>query len=248
MSLLIVSILASKFDENREFFFNAEVDELLRLTDASQMLDLNSLWLTSRSGRDLLATHYHHLFTGPRKSQEICPDDDKYAQVALRILEYLCDRPPRPIPYRKRQTPKTHSHHTGALAVANRPSHSLPSHDIVRRMRLTDSGFLRKQRAEKHRHGVALSIPDIHGPEGYYRCSPTNHTHTLGLLLLPDILARSSYSSELVNFMQRHGKDIAFMPKWTRKAIRAMHEYLVRTDEDADMVELRDKFAAMVIE
>jgi hypothetical protein len=235
MSLVVISLLDS--DRATHFLMSqTTLVTLLRLTEDSKNLDNDSLWLVWPYGRYILAAHYRHMFVEPKRFPELFLDGEKHAQVALRLLEYLCDHLPHSIPYRKRQTPRTPSHHIGTSRVSTRPFHSLLS-----RGRLTGNSFLRKRREKKHHYGVTLFNPCS-------RFSSAHGTCALGLLLLPHILERSSSSSELATFIRRNGSNIAFLPKKTRKAIRAMHEYLDRSDEEGPMAQLCINFAAMAIE
>ncbi|KAF8166852.1 hypothetical protein BJ912DRAFT_1001995 [Pholiota molesta] len=241
MSLVVISLLDS--DRATHFLMSqTTLVTLLRLTEDSKNLDNDSLWLVWPYGRYILAAHYRHMFVEPKRFPELFLDGEKHAQVALRLLEYLCDHLPHSIPYRKRQTPRTPSHYVGTSRVSTRSFHSLLS-----RGRLTGNSFLRKRREKKHRYGATLSIPDTSQPSGYL-FSSAHDACAFGLLLLPDILERSSSSPELATFIRRHGSNIAFLPKKTRKAIRAMHEYLDRSDEEGPMTQLCIRFAAMAIE
>jgi hypothetical protein len=301
MSLVVISLLDSDRPD-RLFVDPTNCVTLLRLTNKSENLDSDSLWLIWADGRDLLATHYRHLFVGPENLPELFLDGEKHAQVAVRILEYLCDHPPHPIrkrqifkpdplyarkyqmelrnririlenylygyphhsiPYRKRQTPKpdslysrkrqttkSHSHYPRESEASIRRLCSLRSHDVARKMRLTANSFLRKRREEKHRHGMSLSVPTNQPPSRGLTYSPKDNPYALGLLYLPPILEQSSYSPELVTFIRGHATNIPFLQK-TIEVIRAIHEYLDRSDrdsEEADVTQLRIKFAAMVIE
>jgi hypothetical protein len=228
MSLVVISFLDSD-RATHLIMATTTLVTLLRLTEDSKNLDSDSLWLTYSSGRYILAAHYRHMFVEPKRFPELFLDGEKHSQVALRLLEYLCDHVPHPIPYRKCQTPKTHSHYVGTSRVSTRPFHSLLS-----RGRRTGNSFLRKRREKKHRYGVTLSIPDTSRPSGYL-FSSAHDACALGMLLLPHILGRSSSSSELATFIRRNGSNIAFLPNKTRKAIRAMHEYLDRSDEEGPM-------------
>ncbi|KAF8175841.1 hypothetical protein BJ912DRAFT_1147001 [Pholiota molesta] len=121
---------------------------------------------------------------------------------------------------------------------------------MARKMRLTANSFLRKRREEKHRHGMTLSVPTNQPPSRGLTYSPKDNPYALGLLYLPPILEQSSYSPELVTFIRGHATNIPFLQK-TIEVIRAIHEYLDRSDrdsEEADVTQLRIKFAAMVIE
>ncbi|KAF8175864.1 hypothetical protein BJ912DRAFT_988040 [Pholiota molesta] len=241
MSLVVISLLDS--DRATHFLMSqTTLVTLLRLTEDSKNLDNDSLWLVWPYGRYMLAAHYRHMFVEPKRFPELFLNGEKYAQAALRLLEYLCDHLPHSIPYRKRQTPRTPSHYIGTFRVSTRPFHSLLS-----RGRLTGNSFLRKRREKKHRYGVTLFIPNTSQPSGYL-FSSAHDACAFGLVLLPHILERSSSSSELATFIRRNGSNIAFLPNETRKAIRAMHEYLDRSDEEGPMARLCIRFAAMAIE
>jgi hypothetical protein len=205
---------------------------LVRLTEESIEFDKTSLFLACTWGKNLWP-HYLHLLIGPKSSPELRLNGDQHAQTALRILEFLCDNPPHPIRYQQNHTQRR---------APGRLRYLLPHRTVARTMRITSLGFARKRREKKHHHGVILSSPnnDSDNDQGlspYAHCrNSTQDVCFLGLVYLPKILERSSRSIELVDFILGHGKDLVYIPKWTRKVIRAMHEYLDRANDDSDMV------------
>ncbi|KAF8153630.1 hypothetical protein BJ912DRAFT_476958, partial [Pholiota molesta] len=164
------------------------------------------------------------------RSPELEITKNHWAQTALRVLEFLCDYPPYIIRY---QRPPNVCYSLRGR-VPGRPSRYL-----------RPSISPRKRREEKHRYGVALSIPDSEDDRALApqllpeeRRNMAQNICNVGLAYLPDLLLRSSKSPELVNFILRNAKDIVFMPKRTRKAIRAMYNYLIWVERglDFDMV------------
>ncbi|KAF8178459.1 hypothetical protein BJ912DRAFT_983863 [Pholiota molesta] len=207
----IIILLTTILFENVFVFtmsFYDTVRNLMQLTEESILFDTSGAFglcfLAFRS--TFIDTHYRHLFTHSDTSAGGL-DGNKYARTALRILNFLCAHSPRPLSYCYRPRKSPHKQRTYC-------------------------NFLRKQRVEKYRCGVVLSLPRTEREISYMnKIIPCQ----VGLRALPEILEKSSKSPELVNFIRTHGKDIAFLPKWTRMAIRAMHEYLDRPDDDDDV-------------
>jgi hypothetical protein len=199
---------------------------LVRLTEESKKFDRGTFFLAYPEGRSLLVNHYSHLLIGPRKSPEVCLNGDQHAQTALRILEFLCDYPPHPIRYQQDRINRIKHRAPGC------PCYLLPHRIVARTMRITSLGFARKWREKKHRHGVVLSSPSLY----LHKRLSAQDVCSLGLFYLPKILEQSSRSTELVDFILGHGKDLVYIPGETRKSIRAMHEYLDRANEDLDIV------------
>lgn len=211
---------------------------LFGITQKLMTLDESSLSLAQKGAGDfLLLNHYRYLFTGPDTSAEVCLDGSQHAQTALRVLEFLCADPPRTIPYHKsprkrRKAPKSLSGYGGALIQQSQlrlPRTAQGNQLLIAHSRL---GEPRKQREEKHRYGIALSLPDtdvttLEDNGTSWREIPCE----FGLRLLPEILAKSSKSPELVDSIRTNGKKIACIPNQTWRAIRAMHDYLNRTDD-----------------
>ncbi|KAF8181616.1 hypothetical protein BJ912DRAFT_979528 [Pholiota molesta] len=196
---------------NLTLSLHGTVQNLMQLTEEAIFFDSSDafgLCLLAHGSR-FINTHYQHLFTHSDTSAGGL-DGNKYARTALRILNFLCSHSPRPLSYCYRTRKSPHKQRTYCH-------------------------FLRKQRVEKYRYGVVLSLPRTEREISYgNKIIPCE----VGLRALPEILEKSSKSPELVNFIRTHGKDIAFLPKWTRMAIRAMHEYLDRPDDDDDDVDM----------
>jgi hypothetical protein len=213
---------------------NDTVRELLRLTEESISLDrdtFSGLDLLRSGGGSFIHTHYQYLFARSASNTFAGDlDGNKYAGTALKILKFLCAHSPRPLRwYRYHPRQQKTSEPSSCPGVSTRST-------ILKSSRMaphkgTYCRFLRKLRVEKYRCGVILSLPRTEKKYCGYKTIPCE----VGLRILPEILERSSRSAELVNFIRTHGKDIAFLPNLTRKAIRAMHEYLDRPDDDVAM-------------
>ncbi|KAF9476837.1 hypothetical protein BDN70DRAFT_995380 [Pholiota conissans] len=128
-----------------------------------------------------------------------------YGQTALRILQVLCSHRPRSIP--------------ASLCPQNGSM-------SIRHIR-----YLRWRREQRYRHGVKLVMPKVYNTRHFPPELPI--AVRVGLEVLPALLLQSPESTDLSEFIRNNGKNIAFISKLTRKAIRAMHEYLDQVHEDA---------------
>lgn len=205
------------------------IEELIGIKDESRSFDFDTFHLISMDRDIVMMNHYPYLFTG----SGVGLHGDKYAGTALRILEFLCAHPPHPLPCRSRPRKDKTSKISSRRGVSTQSALSSSSRTAPRKLwQRTHCRFLRKLRVEKHYRGVVLSLPQTERiVDPRYHVIPCQ----VGLRVLPEILHKSSNSPELVNFIRTHGKDIAFLPKLTRMAIRAMYEYLDRPDEDMDV-------------
>lgn len=235
-SLVIITMLR-KYPAHGHFDRQVILKILFRITDELMNFDDNTLYLAKEPqywGHILLIYHYRHLFTGPRKSVDLFLDGDKYAQTALRILESLCADPP-PIQYRKLLLERrTLNRDSGRVGAFTRSTHHSPSRKD-RSKHPTDSSFLRTRREEKNRHGALSKYWVRKRTQDRLWCEVSK----FGLEILPEILEHSSKLPELVDFIRSHSKDIAILPNGTRKAVRAMYEFLDGPDEQAGQVPLR---------
>ncbi|KAF9470165.1 hypothetical protein BDN70DRAFT_999016 [Pholiota conissans] len=214
--LMHLAVLVTIVDEKSLRFdvlphFSMAVQGLLQFSESSLWIDECIFSMAT------LNRHIHHYF---QRLWTPIPDD-LYAQTALKMLIGLCNYSPHYIRFRSHSVnqKKAISHRHGTIYP--KPSHTphLPQ-------------TLRLQRAKRHQYGVKLCTPE----DGI--CYPYASPFTIcqvGFILLPECLRRSSKSSELAEFIRSNGKKIPFIPKLTHEAIRAMHEYLARTQEDDSM-------------
>ncbi|KAF9473515.1 hypothetical protein BDN70DRAFT_937375 [Pholiota conissans] len=240
MTLVILSASTLKFGFSHTLAFSAAcLPTLLHLSPETRLMDNASLNLGSYThNSELMQNHYKELVPA------FNPSD--YIPMALRILAFLCSKPPHPIQYYKLSRP-----FTSKSAIYKQPAkprrflrsvtnpHTYPSLTsyATYQMQRRSVPYPRFRRVEKHCHGIHLSFArhDWWGVDATRRAY--SGPYGLGFLVLPEILGKCSKSEDLIAFIRTHGKKIAFSPGKTPDAIRAMHAYLDRVTQDVEMVD-----------
>ncbi|KAF9471919.1 hypothetical protein BDN70DRAFT_520268 [Pholiota conissans] len=225
---------------------------LLQLSSETCLMDEQSLNLADDSGITAILTSLHYC---DFVSALFKPSD--YVPVALRILAFLCSKPPHPIRHYKLSELATSTstdtvdkqsdmHRPSILYTKPYSCPSLTSYATYQKRRRSVP-YSRLRRQEKHCHGVRLSLASHRGIGAEAESREYIGPYGFGFYYLPLVLEKCSKSEELIAFICTHGKSIGFSPGKTSEAVRVMHEYLDRVNQDVEMVDLEKTISKLTI-
>ncbi|KAF9472893.1 hypothetical protein BDN70DRAFT_925448 [Pholiota conissans] len=251
MALVILSTLSRSF-RLPDIESSDLLPTSLQLSSETYLLDKQSLNLIDYFGgsMSLISDHYRDLVSALFR-----PSD--YVPVALRILAFLCSKPPHHIRYYElsQQSTSTSADTIDKQSDMHCPSirftkpYSCPSLTsyATYQKRQRSVPYSRYRRQEKHCHGVRLSLASYRGIGAGGGSRRYAGPYGFRFFFLPLVLEKCPKSDELIAFIFTNGKNIAFSPGKTLDAVRAMHKYLDRVNQDVGMVDLEKTISKLTI-